>query len=210
MQEELSNSNAEIRRLASSNSQLLDEQSKVKSRLSGFDQMLDRLNALCRQAVSKRSKNFKDCSVPSTSPNVPSIDNIRLIEQNNNVNDVLDLLDQKIHQLNIVITTQMDEHSRTIAALQNDLVNQKKSLSDKEEKLNKTSEELKAIKERIAKIPNFYMHPIEDYFDDIDKAYKSAQGCDFDSSRPQYCYNAQREALERIMKLISIYRSQRR
>ncbi len=79
-----------------------------------------------------------------------------------------------------------------------------KTLENSIKILSEENERLKADKSEC------YKHPIEEYFPEIDKAFKRAYNCEYDSDDPKGSYYSQRQELETINKLISIYRSQRR
>ena len=72
------------------------------------------------------------------------------------------------------------------------------------------TDENERLKTEKANVPDFYKHPIEDYFPEIDEAFERAKLCDYDSENPEWSYNSQRQELDTIMKWIAIYRSQRR
>ena len=72
------------------------------------------------------------------------------------------------------------------------------------------SEENERLKSQKAKEPDFYKHPIEEYFPDIDAAYEYAESCDYNPNDPEGSFITQRQKLRDIMNLITIYRSQRR
>ena len=59
------------------------------------------------------------------------------------------------------------------------------------------------------KVPDSFM-PIEYYFKSIDEAYGEASSCRFDPENPEKSYNIQNEALNKIIRLLAVYRSQRR
>ena len=60
-----------------------------------------------------------------------------------------------------------------------------------------------------SKGPDSFM-PIEYYFKSIDEAYSEASSCRFDPEYPEKSYNIQNEALNKIIRLLAAYRSQRR
>ena len=57
--------------------------------------------------------------------------------------------------------------------------------------------------------PDSFM-PIEYYFKSIDEAYSEASSCRFDPENPEKSYYIQNEALNKIIRLLAAYRSQRR
>ena len=139
-----------------------------------------------------------------------SKDNLSLRKQQEKDKKEFETIKQDFERISREARARAEEDSQKIAMLDKDIALKKEALSNKEDALHEASEELRELKERIAKNPNFYKHPIEEYFDDIDKAYETAQACDFDINNPLYCYSSQREALDKIMGLIAIYRSQKR
>ncbi len=84
------------------------------------------------------------------------------------------------------------------------------SLRDSTLRAKELFEENEKLKVEKSEEPDFYKHPIEDYFPKIDEAFQRAQNCRYDENNPLGSFVSQRQELEFIMELIEIYRSQRR
>ncbi len=66
------------------------------------------------------------------------------------------------------------------------------------------------LKSKHLQEPDYYKHPIEDYFSYIDEAYEYAESCNYDPNNPEGSFLTQRQKLRDIMNVIATYRSQRR
>ncbi len=102
---------------------------------------------------------------------------------------------------------QLSEIESTDKEAVDKLKNKVKNLTEQVRSLSEENERLKSQK---AKEPDFYKHPIEEYFPDIDAAYEYAESCDYNPNDPEGSFITQRQKLRDIMNLITIYRSQRR
>lgn len=85
-----------------------------------------------------------------------------------------------------------------------------KRLKELEIQLKDLLDENESLKNQKQKDPGYFRRPIEDYLPDIDDTFDYAESCDYNPSDPEGSFLIQRQKLREIMKLITIYRSQRR
>ena len=92
--------------------------------------------------------------------------------------------------------------------------NENEQLKNENANLSKQANELldqiAVLQQKKSQKDEFYKHPIEDYFPEIDAAFKRAISYKYDENNPIGSYASQRQEIDTIMRLISAYRSQRR
>ena len=148
------------------------------------------------------------------------------------------MIDALLPSLQEVITSSIKAQFKEIALKQQYTIDLKKKIESLTNSQNKTKAELVRVKSENEQLKNenanlseqanelldqiavlqqkksqkdeFYKHPIEDYFPEIDAAFSYAESCSYDPNNPEASFRTQQQKLREIMKSIAIYRSQRR